>query len=201
VAEAIAAIREARPDYVLAAYSGREAVEFVRAYADAGLRDEIPLAGSGFLVDEALLDEMGEAALGIHSALSWAPGLDTPANRAFVRDYRALTGARPNVLAAVGYDTARWVSEALSAAGDGGPGVVREALLGTRFAGPRGAWRVDERTQEAVTPLYLRQVQAGPEGPHNQVLGELPRVDGRDARLEALRQAPRTGWVYAYPNA
>jgi branched-chain amino acid transport system substrate-binding protein len=200
-ADAIAAIRAARPDFVFAAYNGPQAVEFVRAYAQSGLKDELPLVGSGFLVDEALLPEMGDAALGIHSALSWAPTLDAPANQAFVRDYRALTGSAPNVLAAVGYDTARWISEALSAAGEQGPRAVRAALLETRFAGPRGAWRMDPRTQQAVTPLYLRQVEAGPDGPRNQALGELPAVDALDSRLEPLRQAPRTGWVYAYPGA
>jgi hypothetical protein len=103
-------------------------------------------------------------------------------------------------LAAVGYDTARWIGEALNAAGDQGPEAVREALLGMRFAGPRGAWRMDERTQQAVTPLYLRQVQAGPQGLRNQALSELPGVDALDPRLDTLRQAPRTGWVYAYPS-
>jgi branched-chain amino acid transport system substrate-binding protein len=200
VEDAIAAIQAARPDFVFAAYSGPEAVAFVQAYAAAGLKDDIPLVGTGFLVDEALLLEMGEAALGIHSALSWAPTLATPANRAFVREYLALTGSAPNVLAAVGYDTARWIGEALNAAGDQGPEAVREALLGMRFAGPRGAWRMDERTQQAVTPLYLRQVQAGPQGLRNQALSELPGVDALDPRLDTLRQAPRTGWVYAYPS-
>jgi branched-chain amino acid transport system substrate-binding protein len=200
--EVMAEIKRARPDFVFAAYSGPEAVAFVQAYADAGLSGDIPLVGSGFLADESLLPEMGSAALGIHSALSWAPTLDTPHNQAFTAAYADLTGGPPDVFAAVGYDTARWLTEALAAAGDsnGRPEVVREALLATRFAGPRGTWSIHPSTQQVQTPLYLRQVQAGPSGLVNQVLLELPPVDPQDPRLAVLRQARRTGWLYAYPS-
>ncbi|MCC6189131.1 MAG: ABC transporter substrate-binding protein [Anaerolineales bacterium] len=202
VSEVMAEIKRARPDFVYAAYSGPEAVAFVRCYAEAGLSGDIPLVGSGFLTDESLLPEMGSAAIGAHSALSWAPTLDTSHNRAFTAAYTDLTGSVPDVFAAVGYDTARWLTEALAAAGAsaGRPEVVREALLATRFAGPRGAWGIDPVTRQAQTPLYLRQVQAGPGGLVNQVLSALPPVDLHDPRLAALRQAPRTGWLYAYPN-
>jgi branched-chain amino acid transport system substrate-binding protein len=203
LADVMAAIRNARPDFVFAAYSGPEAVAFVRAYEAAGLKAEIPLVGSGFLVDESLLPEMGSAALGVRSALSWAPTLATPANQSFITAYADLTGSRPNVFAAVGYDTARWIAEALAATGDdaGRPGLVREALLATRFSGPRGAWAIHPSTRQAHTPHYLRQVTAGPGGAVNQVLEELAPVDEADPRLVALRQAARTGWLYAYPSA
>src|SRR5207244_3918342 len=91
VAELIAAIKCVRPDFVFAAYSGQEAVAFVRAYAEAGLKDTIPLVGSAFLADESRLSEMGGAAVGIHSALSWAPTLATPDNQAFAAAYTQLT--------------------------------------------------------------------------------------------------------------
>jgi branched-chain amino acid transport system substrate-binding protein len=202
VADAIDAIKAAHPDFVFAAYSGTEAVAFVQAYAAAGLQGEIPLVGSGFLVEDGLLPEMGSAALGIHSALSWAPTLATPGNQRFAAAYTELTGNPPNVFAAVGYDTARWLSEALAAAGDSArdPATVREALRATRFVGPRGAWAIDPATQQAQTPLYLRQTQVAATGTVNQVLGELPPVDERDPQLQALREAPRTGWIYAYPG-
>jgi branched-chain amino acid transport system substrate-binding protein len=202
VKDAIDAIKRTQPDFVFAAYSGAEAVAFVQAYAAAGLQGEIPLVGSGFLVEESLLPEMGSAALGIHSALSWAPTLATPSNQSFAAAYTELTGSAPNVFAAVGYDTARWLSEALAAAGDGAqhPAAVREALRATRFVGPRGAWAINPATQQAQTPLYLRQTQVAAAGTVNQVMGELPAADEQDPRLEALRQAPRTGWLYAYPG-
>jgi len=202
VAELIAAIKRVRPDFVFAAYSGQEAVAFVRAYAEAGLKDMIPLVGSAFLVDDSRLSEMGGAAVGIHSALSWAPTLATTDNQAFAAAYTQLTGQAPNVWAAVGYDTARWISEALAAAGSAARRVdgMREALLATRFSGPRGPWAMQSSTLQAQTPLYLRQVQVRLGGAVNQVLKELPPVDELDARLTALRQAPRTGWLYAYPN-
>ena len=66
--------------------------EFVRAYAHAGLSARVPLLGSGFLVDESLLSQQGDAAVGIKTALPWARTLDLPANQAFTSAFQNFSG-------------------------------------------------------------------------------------------------------------
>ena len=99
-------IATARPDFVYAAYCGPGAVDWVSAYKAAGLAGAIPLAGSPFLTDEALLPTLGAAALGILTA-SPAPSGDQAAALAFADAYQARTGRPADLLALLGYETAR----------------------------------------------------------------------------------------------
>jgi branched-chain amino acid transport system substrate-binding protein len=198
--ELIAAIQRARPDFVYALFSGSRAVDFVRAYADSGLASHIPLAGSAFIVDETLLPQLGNAALGIRSGLSWAPTLPTAENRAFIAAFQATNGRAPDAFAVLGYDTARWIAQALeTVVGDlAQTDRLREAFLAASFAGPRGLFRMDPDTQTAVTPLYLREVQPCHGTLVNQVVGELEPVSENADWLAALPTEMRTGWIHAY---
>jgi len=198
--ELIAAIRRAQPDFVYAFFSGARAVDFMRAYADAGLIDQIPLAGSAFLVDEMLLPQLGNAALGIHSGLSWSPTLPTVENQTFFAAFQKMTGRAPDAFAVLGYDTARWIAEALNQVGGDltQSAQLRQAFRAVKFASPRGAFAIDAATQTSATPLYLRQVQARDGKLVNQVLGKLEPVSENDARIAEWRIAVRTGWTHAY---
>jgi branched-chain amino acid transport system substrate-binding protein len=179
-----AMIEETRPDFVYALYCGQPAADFVRAYAESGLTGQIPLAGSGFLVDEALLPAQGQTAHGIKSALPWALALDTPANRDFMTAYQTQTGRTADIFAMLGYDTARLIVEAVNAVeGDTGQTArFLETLDDARSTGH----------------LYLREVrQYGPTA-HNAVIAELDPFPGFDERIEAERSSLKTGWLNTY---
>jgi branched-chain amino acid transport system substrate-binding protein len=68
----IAAIK---PDAVACFFAGGGAVKFVKDYAAAGLKDKIPLYGSGFLT-EGVLAAQGYAAEGLLTTLHYADSLD-----------------------------------------------------------------------------------------------------------------------------
>ena len=71
-------------------FAGGGAVQFVRDYAAAGLRDKLPLCGSGFLT-EGTLAAQGAAAEGIRTALHYGDGLDNAQEH---RLPRGVQGAR-----------------------------------------------------------------------------------------------------------
>ena len=75
-----------RPDAVACFFAGGGAVKFVKDYAAAGLKDKIPLYGSGFLT-EGVLAAQGEAAEGLMTTLHYAESLDNPRNKAFRAAY------------------------------------------------------------------------------------------------------------------
>lgn len=193
-------IRQARPDFVYALYSDRDAVEFVRAYADSGLAGQIPLAGSPFLVDEPLLAEQGqgEAAAGILSCLGWAPGLPSEENQAFMAAYRGMHGRNPDAFAVLGYETAQLVLGALAEAGTTAVGELASALDTARQPSPRGRLRMDPAVHSTSSPLYIREVRAGAAGLENVIIASINPVDERDDRLAGLRNAQRSGWTNAY---
>lgn len=195
----VKAMVQARPDLVYAAFCGQSAIDFVAAYARSGLAGRIPLAGSAFLVDESLIPAQGASALGVKTAFS-SPGLapDSPENQAFLASYR---NQDPDAFALLGYETAQLVTEALNATGEGALQIetLKAALSVARFTGPHGLVAMDPNTQStAGRPLYLREVQRQGNAVRNVGVARLDSVPEKDARVEVLRNSPKTGWLNTY---
>lgn len=150
----IAKIQSAKPDAVYTFMPGGMGVNLVKQYAQAGLKDRIPLY-SAFTVDETTLPATEEAGLGLFSASIWAPDLDNAANRAFVADFRKTYGYVPSYFAAQAYDAARLIDAAVKEAG----GVtdkakLRTALRHAKFDSVRGAFAFN-RNHFPISDFYL----------------------------------------------
>ena len=104
-------------DAVCAVFVAGQAVRFVKQYADAGLRGRLPLIGTGVMIDEHALRSMGDEAIGVTGAIIWAPTLDNPTNRAFVRLAETKLGKTPAYFHAVMYSSGRWIMEAAKSVG------------------------------------------------------------------------------------
>jgi branched-chain amino acid transport system substrate-binding protein len=159
--------------------AGTDGLIFVREYADSGLKDQMPLVASGFMVEEDVLAEIGEAAVGVFSGLHWAYDLDNEANQQFVADFEEAYGRSPTVYAVQGWDTARVIVEAVEELGGdtSDAEALIQAMLGVSFDSPRGPFRLDPNTHNPVHHVYLREVVEMNGEVHNTMvedLGELP---------------------------
>ncbi len=156
-----------KPDAVACFFAGGGAVKFVKDYAAAGLKDQIPLYGSGFLT-EGVLEAQGEAAEGVMTTLHYADSLDNPQNRTFRSAYRDAYGTEADVYSVQGYDTGLLLMQALQASG--GDIADRAALIaameGAVIDSPRGRWTMS-RAHNPIQNFYLRRVENG----DNKVLG------------------------------
>jgi branched-chain amino acid transport system substrate-binding protein len=200
MASLMEAIAKAQPDFVYGAFCGQRASDFVAAYARSGLSARIPLVGSAFLVDESLLPVQRSAALGVKSAFS-SPAADSPEQQAFLAAYRNGGKQTPDAFALLGYETAQLVSEAVSGAGKDAIQTekLKGALSTARFTGPRGPIAMDPTTQSTGGgALYLREVQRQGGALRNVAIAKLDSITENDARVEALRNSPKTGWLNAY---
>ena len=187
------------PDFLYASYAGPEALDFVQAYAGSGLADRVPLLGTGFLTAGPVLPLLGEAALGIRTAAAWADGSDDEVARTFRADYRTATAREPDPFALLGFETALLASAAFRAAGDGAtPALLRDALLATDVAGPRGRVTMRPATQGTYGPIGVREVRLSGGTPTNVPLAGLETIDELDGRIAALRTGIRTGWLNTY---
>jgi branched-chain amino acid transport system substrate-binding protein len=104
-------------DAVCAVFVAGQAVRFVKQYADAGLRGRLPLIGTGVMIDEHALRSMGDEAIGVTGTIIWAPTLDNPTNRVFVRLAETKLGKTPAYFHAVMYSSGRWIMEAAKSVG------------------------------------------------------------------------------------
>jgi branched-chain amino acid transport system substrate-binding protein len=156
-------IASLKPDAVFVFFAGAGAAKFVKDYADAGLRDKVPLYGSGFLT-EGVLAAQGPAAEGIKTTLHYADGLDNPANKKFRAAFKKATGREADVYAVAGYDTVNVLAQALGKV-KGDTGARKEliaALEATRIDSPRGPFRFS-KAHNPIQDVYLRQVRGGSE--------------------------------------
>ena len=84
-------IAATKPDAVFTFFAGAGAVKFVKDYAAAGLKKNIPLYGSGFLTD-GTLEAQGADAEGIFTALHYGDSLNTPRDNNFRLAARNIPG-------------------------------------------------------------------------------------------------------------
>jgi len=149
-------------DAVIAVFAGAQAVQFVRQYAQAGLKGKLPLLGAGVVVDEFALEAIGDDALGVVTALPWAPTLATPANQSFMALVETKVRRQPDGFHAFMYSAGRWICHAAGAVG--GQVQDRERFLGALRAAsesvpdPRGPIRLDEYGNPTQN-IYIRRVE------------------------------------------
>ena len=156
-------IASIKPDAVFVFFAGAGAAKFVKDYADAGLREKVPLYGSGFLT-EGVLGAEGAAAEGLKTTLHYADALDNPTNRRFRDAFKKATGRNADVYAVAGYDTVNVLAQALGKVqGDtGGQKDLIAALEAVRIDSPRGPFRFS-KAHNPIQDIYLRQVKGGQE--------------------------------------
>ena len=139
----IAEIRARKPAAVLFFYPGGMGINFVKQYAQAGLKEQIPLYTGSHVVDQTMLPAVGDAALGIVAAALWSEYLDNEPSKRFVRDYEAEYDRIPSPYAAIAYDTGMLLDAALATVGGKveDKDAFRKALETVKFASIRGNFR------------------------------------------------------------
>ena len=156
-----------KPDAVACFFAGGGAVKFVKDYAAAGLKESIPLYGSGFLT-EGVTQAQGDAAEGIMTTLHYADSLDTPQNREFRAAYKAAYNAEADVYAVQGYDSGLLLMQALEKTNGeiSDRKAVIAAMEGAVIDSPRGQWQMS-KAHNPIQDFYLRRVENG----DNKVVG------------------------------
>jgi branched-chain amino acid transport system substrate-binding protein len=157
----LADIKASGAKAVYCAFTGAEAVRFVKQYARSAVKN-LPLFAVGLVTDGPQLQEEGSAATNITSVLDYSPDVDTAANRSFVSAWAAGHGGQePSVYALTGYDAAALLNEAVAKAGpNAGAEAINAAIASLgRIDSPRGAWQLAMSTHAPVQEWYLRRVQ------------------------------------------
>jgi branched-chain amino acid transport system substrate-binding protein len=173
-------IRQSGAKAVFAFFSGSDAVNFVKQYAQYGLKDSIKLTGAGFLTEPDVLPAQGAAALGVLTGHFYTPLLDNATNHRFVKDFREkFFGKMPDGFACQGYDTAEVIVRALKAVNGNTQDKDKlvAAIAKVEFDSPRGRFRFDPKTHNVIQPfIYVREVREVYGGLNNVVIDKVANV-------------------------
>ena len=111
----LAKAKAANPDAIFVFYPGKAGVQFLSQYAQAGLKDKVPLYTS-FTIDELSLPLQKELALGVPGAQEWVNDLPNDTNKKFVSDFeKKYPGHKPSFYGAQSYDAINLIESAVNA--------------------------------------------------------------------------------------
>jgi branched-chain amino acid transport system substrate-binding protein len=165
-------VRDTRPDAVFVFVpAGGAGLALMKQFTERGLGEAgIKLIGTGDMLDDENINEMGDVALGIVTSHHYSAAHPSPTNRKFVEAFaKANKGLRANYMAVSAYDSMHVIYEALKATkGRDGDALVA-AMKGLRFESPRGPVSIDPQTRDIVQNVYLRKVE--------KIQGELYNVE------------------------
>jgi branched-chain amino acid transport system substrate-binding protein len=145
-------------DAVFTLMVGPMALQFPKQLRAAGFKKAI--LGGGTSYDEFALPFMGDEVIGDVSALQYSAALETPANEAFVKKYRAKYGKVPSYFSESNYSTAKMIHEVMKKTGGKWPGSEEfiKMMAALKIDTPRGQVSFDDM-RNPIQDIYIKKVE------------------------------------------
>jgi branched-chain amino acid transport system substrate-binding protein len=147
-------------DGLFIGFAGSNGFRYLRQFNEYGLRGKVNVVGGMTALDEAVLRNMGDEALGILTACWYSAELDNPVNRKFAPAFRTEAKYDPGFYAAATYTDAAVLEAALTAV----QGKIEDkkafmaALRKTNVLACRGPVTFDDYGN-VVGNVYIRRVE------------------------------------------
>ncbi len=165
-------------DAVYAGFAGINGLRFLKQFNEYGLKAKIAVLGNPTCVDEGVLKNMGDEALGVVTASWYAATIDTPDNKRFVQAVLDEYKAVPGFYTAGTYTAGLFLEDALKKINgkfEDSAAFVR-ALHNVRLTrGPMGPIRVDEYGKPILN-IYIRKVERKDGALVNTIVDTIPDV-------------------------
>lgn len=177
-------MKDAKPDAMFVFVPAGQGGNFMKQYTERGLdKSGIRVIGPGDVMDDDLLNNMGDSAIGAVTAHIYSAAHPSQLNKDFVAAYKKAYGTRPGFMAVGGYDGIHLVYEALKKTGGKADGdTLVAAMKGMKWESPRGPISIDPETRDIVQNVYIREVK--------KVDGELYNVEFET--FEAVKDPGKT---------
>jgi branched-chain amino acid transport system substrate-binding protein len=165
-------------DAIYAGFAGINGLRFLKQFNEYGLKSKIQVLGNPTCVDEGVLKNMGDEALGVWSASWYASTIDSADNKRFVKAVMDEYKVIPGFYTAGTYTAGLFLEDALKAI-DGkfeDKAAFVRALHNVRLTrGPIGPIRVDEYGKPILN-IYVRKVERKDGTLVNTVVETVPDV-------------------------
>jgi branched-chain amino acid transport system substrate-binding protein len=163
-------------DGVYAGFAGTNGVRFLKQYKEYQLKPVV--LGNPTAVDEGILRNMGDEALGVYSASWYSAGLNTPDNQKFVKAIQAEYKVTPGFYTAGTYTSGLWLEAALKAVNgkfEDKPAFLRALRSVKLTSGPVGPIHLDEYSKPVMN-MYIRKVERKDGQLVNTIVETFPEV-------------------------
>jgi len=155
----LTAIRSSNPDAVFVPAYYTDVGLIIRQARSLGIK--VPLFGGDGWESTATPQVAGSAAEGTYFSTHFSVDDQRPEVQEFVKKFKAKYGVPPDAMAALGYDSAAILADALRRAGSTDPAKLRDAIAATKdFAAVTGKITLDER-RNASKPAVILEIKGG----------------------------------------
>ena len=143
--------------------AGEQAIAFMKGFQERGLGQAgIKLIGPGDVVEDDVLEAIGDVALGAITSHHYSMAHESPQNAAYVKAYTDAYGAtaRPNFMSVAAYDGMAMIYEVarkLNGVIDGDKAMA--VIKGMKLDSARGAISIDPETRDIIQTVYVRRVE------------------------------------------
>jgi branched-chain amino acid transport system substrate-binding protein len=152
---------DAKPEALFIFVPSGAGASLMRQFTERGLaKSGIKLLATGDVLDEQLIDQIGDAAIGQVSTYHYSDAHDSDMNRKFAAGVEKIGGFRANMMGVGAYDGMALIYKALEkthGATDGAK--LLEAMKTLSFENPRGTVTMDPETRDIIQNIYLRKVE------------------------------------------
>jgi branched-chain amino acid transport system substrate-binding protein len=164
-------------DGIFLGFAGSNGFRFIRQFNEYGLRSKMALIGGMTAIDESVLRNMGDEALGIQTVCWYSAELANPINAKFAPAFRKAFGYDPGYYAAGSYVNGAILEAAVQAVKGKFTDKVglMAALRKTNLQTARGPVRFDE-LGNVVGDVYIRQVERKDGRLVNSVIKTYPNI-------------------------
>ncbi len=147
-------------DAIFLGFAGSNGFRFIRQMNEYGLKGKIAIVGGMTALDEAVLKNMGDEALGIETACWYSAELNNPINNKFVPAFRKAQNYDPGFYAAATYVNAAVLDAALKSINGNltNKDALMAALKKTNVPTARGPVSFDSYGN-VVGDVYIRKVE------------------------------------------
>lgn len=154
----LSALRTAKTQGIAVFQAGGAGVGFLRQLHRWDMKDGKTVLAIWPLLEPAHFSALGEAGLGVRAISPWADDPDNPVNKKFVADFEDEHRRQPSSYAALGYDLALLLDQAIRQQGGrvGERTQFARAIAAVQVPGTRGLLRF-YNNHFAAAPLFLRE--------------------------------------------
>jgi branched-chain amino acid transport system substrate-binding protein len=153
---------DAKPDAIFVFVPSGQGGTFVKQFVERGLdKAGIKIIGPGDVMDDDLINGMGDTVIGTVTAHLYSADHDSAMNKDFVAAFKKANGGlRPNFMAVSAYDGMHLMYAAIQKAGGKTDGdSLLAAMKGMSWESPRGPISIDPDTRDIVQNIYIRKVE------------------------------------------
>jgi branched-chain amino acid transport system substrate-binding protein len=150
--------KDAKADALFVFVPSGEGAAVMKQFADRGLKEAgMRMIGTGDVVDDDLLESMGQPALGVVTSFHYSAAHDSAENKAYVSAFMKANHFRPNFHSVGAYDGMHLIYQAAKT-GAAGEAMV-EAMKSMKWMSPRGPIQIDPATRDPIQTVYIRRVE------------------------------------------